>query len=116
MSLSSEQLLSWAKSAPSEKSKQTVRIFKEMIEEVFGSIVDIYLQGSYANHTNIKTESDIDIVVCFKSLPNRLLSQQTTSNLALAQLPYQSLPLLRNVLFNQLQSIYNFSLKKALKQ
>jgi hypothetical protein len=48
------QLREWAQ-APSKDN------------DTLGDQVDIFLQGSYANSTNIQRDSDIDIVVCHKN-------------------------------------------------
>lgn len=48
-------------------SATTYQFIKEKLERKFWTDVDIFLQGSYANSTNIKKDSDIDIVICYKS-------------------------------------------------
>jgi hypothetical protein len=66
MSVTEEQLTTWARS-PSEteegKSQNAVAQVTEAIRAKFGSNVSIFLQGSYRNRTNIKVDSDVDIVV-----------------------------------------------------
>lgn len=66
MSVSESQLASWAK-APSEteetKCQNAVTNITEAIRKKFGQEVRIFLQGSYKNRTNIKKDSDVDIVV-----------------------------------------------------
>jgi hypothetical protein len=66
MNISEEQLTTWSK-APSEteegKSQNAVSLITEVIRDKFGSNVTIFLQGSYKNRTNIKIDSDVDIVV-----------------------------------------------------
>lgn len=59
----------WAKppSRDNDKSASTYAIIKPLLERKFWSSVDIFLQGSYANRTNIKQDSDIDIVICYKN-------------------------------------------------
>lgn len=66
MSVDEAQLNRWAK-APSEteetKCQQTVSRVTNAIKKRFGNDVSIFLQGSYKNRTNVKLDSDVDIVV-----------------------------------------------------
>ncbi len=66
MSINEAQLNRWAK-APSEteetKSQRTVSRISNIIKENCDSRINIFLQGSYKNRTNIKLDSDVDIVV-----------------------------------------------------
>lgn len=66
MSVLEKQLCRWAK-APSEtaedKRKRAFGRIKRVIEAKFGSGIDCFLQGSYRNRTNVKLDSDVDIVV-----------------------------------------------------
>lgn len=66
MQISEDQLTRWAK-APSEteegKCQNAVRIISEAIQNHFGSDVSVFLQGSYRNRTNVRQDSDVDIVV-----------------------------------------------------
>ncbi len=66
MSVSENQLKIWAK-APSEseetKCQNAVNSITNAIRAKFGNQVTIFLQGSYKNRTNIKLDSDVDIVV-----------------------------------------------------
>lgn len=66
MSVSEDQLAVWAK-APSEteesKCQNAVSSVTSAIRKKFGQEVEIFLQGSYKNRTNIKKDSDVDIVV-----------------------------------------------------
>lgn len=70
MNISEEQLSRWAK-APSEteegKCRNAVNRITEVVKEKFGSDVSVFLQGSYRNRTNVKQDSDVDIVVLHKS-------------------------------------------------
>src|SRR3989339_1525459 len=69
MNISEEQLSRWAK-APSEteegKCQNAVSRITEAVKEKFGSGVSVFLQGSYRNRTNVKQDSDVDIVVLHK--------------------------------------------------
>ena len=52
-------------SGTNNKCKQTYFLVKERIEQtLIDDNFDIFLQWSYANSTNIKEDSDVDIVVC----------------------------------------------------
>ena len=66
MSVDEDQLISWAK-APSEteetKCQHTVKRITDAIRSKFGYDVSIFLQGSYKNRTNVRLDSDVDIVV-----------------------------------------------------
>ena len=71
MSISEEQLARWAK-APSEteegKSRVAVDRITKAIKAEFGSRVRIFLQGSYKNRTNVRLDSDVDMVVCYTNV------------------------------------------------
>lgn len=66
MSISEDQLTIWAK-PPSETEEDKCRTTRERIERAlhaeFGDSIRVFLQGSYKNRTNVKQESDVDIVV-----------------------------------------------------
>lgn len=66
MSYSDDQFARWAQ-APSEteetKCQYTIKLIIEAINDHFGSPVSLFLQGSYRNRTNVKNESDVDVVV-----------------------------------------------------
>lgn len=66
MKISEEQLTRWAK-VPSEteegKCQNAVSKITEVVKNKFGNDVSIFLQGSYRNRTNVKQDSDVDIVV-----------------------------------------------------
>src|SRR3989338_273819 len=66
MAISRDQIERWS-NAPSEreetKCQNTVERVKQIIRNHFGNDVYIYLQGSYRNRTNVKAESDVDIVI-----------------------------------------------------
>lgn len=65
-SVNEDQLRRWA-TAPSEteetKCQNAVRLITNAIKERFGSDVTVFLQGSYKNRTNVRQDSDVDIVV-----------------------------------------------------
>ncbi len=66
MKVTDEQLIQWAK-APSETEEDKSRATRDRVEKAlkasFGDGIRVFLQGSYKNRTNVKRESDIDIVV-----------------------------------------------------
>lgn len=66
MSISEDQLTTWAK-PPSEteedKCRNAVDRITSAIRGKFGDRVSIFLQGSYKNRTNVRKDSDVDIVV-----------------------------------------------------
>jgi tRNA nucleotidyltransferase (CCA-adding enzyme) len=66
MAINEDQLKRWA-TAPSEteetKCQNAVRLITNAIKERFGSDVTVFLQGSYKNRTNVRQDSDVDIVV-----------------------------------------------------
>jgi len=47
------------------KCTHTYIALEKVLKEKFGNSVDIFLQGSYKNSTNIKQDSDVDIVICY---------------------------------------------------
>ena len=69
MSRTEYELGLWATppSRDNNKSATTYAIIKPILEKKFGSSVNIFLQGSYANSTNINKDSDIDIVICYQN-------------------------------------------------
>lgn len=69
MPKTNEQIFEWSKppSRENDLSAKTYNSIKTKLEGKFWSNVDIFLQGSYANSTNIKQDSDIDIVIVYKN-------------------------------------------------
>ncbi|WP_146362262.1 nucleotidyltransferase domain-containing protein [Arthrobacter yangruifuii] len=69
--ITEEKLAGWTgPSSPTEKEKQerTERMIREAINEHDGfdgyrNDFSIYAKGSYANNTNVKSDSDVDVVV-----------------------------------------------------
>ncbi len=61
-------LQSWSKSGKNEMSKQTYYALKDVLSKKLEEYEPIiYLQGSYSNSTNVRDNSDIDIVLEFSS-------------------------------------------------
>ena len=102
------QLQSWAK-APSETEMGKIRHTREMVEEVLKQYLPVeeikkefnlstfkyvvYLQGSYANSTNIRYDSDVDIVVQLNSVFSYDASQLTQNERELHSLAYPDISL-----------------------
>lgn len=69
--ITEEKLAGWTgPSSPTEKEKQerTERMIREAIAahdgfDGYRSDISVYAKGSYANNTNVKSDSDVDIVV-----------------------------------------------------
>ena len=67
MTIPLEVLQSWAKPGRNEMSKQTYAALREvLLDNLDVDESDIYLQGSYRNSTNVRDNSDIDIVIEFE--------------------------------------------------
>lgn len=69
MALTEYWLQLWATppTRDNDKSASTYAIIKPILEKRFGDKVKIFLQWSYANSTNIRKDSDIDIVICYQN-------------------------------------------------
>ncbi len=69
MALSEQQIQNWSRAlSETENSKcvATVSTIRQILEDSFGSKVKVFLQGSYANNTNVRQDSDVDIVICYQ--------------------------------------------------
>lgn len=78
MRINEEQLKKWSVAPGTSRAKATYGAIKNALENselLLGKKVDIYLQGSYANSTNIKSDSDVDVVVQLNSVWNSDLSR-----------------------------------------
>ena len=71
MSIPESQLERWSKRGSITQSSTTYGSIESVLKDSdapFAGKVDVYLQGSYGNHTNVYgVESDIDIVCCLKT-------------------------------------------------
>ena len=71
MVISEEQLVTWSHQGSITQSSATYHTIKNALKtEVHPDIIkncEIFLQGSYANDTNIYAESDIDVVIMDRS-------------------------------------------------
>lgn len=68
MKITDEILSNWSKIASTDLCKHGYDFMKNRLENLDfiksnAQNFEIYLQGSYANHTNIRRESDVDIVL-----------------------------------------------------
>lgn len=63
-----DRLKSWSKPGLNQNSKDTYAKIKQLIENNISNPVDVYLQGSYANKTNVIDNSDIDVIVELKNI------------------------------------------------
>lgn len=80
MGIPEVQLDTWAKQGSIQGSSQTYNLVKETLEEdgtpYQGKDYEVFLQGSYGNHTNIFAESDVDVIIalsnCWQSDLERL--------------------------------------------
>lgn len=67
MPIPESQLATWARSVEAPESQRTADIIRNELKQVGTSVAatsyEVYLQGSYRNHTNIFRNSDVDIVV-----------------------------------------------------
>ncbi len=72
MALTEQQLISWSKplsTTEDEKCKRAVAQVTEAIRRKFNSSsVSIFLQGSYQNDTNVRLDSDVDIVARYNDV------------------------------------------------
>ncbi|MEX2347852.1 MAG: nucleotidyltransferase [Balneolaceae bacterium] len=71
MSISETQLSTWAHQGSITQSAKTYDSIKNCIDNISWKddvSYDIYLQGSYKNSTNVRGDSDVDLVVEFTSV------------------------------------------------
>ena len=70
MPIPESQLQTWSNQGVTVSSAYTYKAIRSALEDsghLSGRDIDIYLQGSYANHTNIRGDSDVDIVAELQS-------------------------------------------------
>lgn len=68
MAVSEQQLITWSRplsTTEDTKCKNVVKQVTDAIRQKFGYDVTIFLQGSYENNTNVRQDSDVDIVVSY---------------------------------------------------
>lgn len=66
MALNEQQLITWSSpvgTSEDQKCKNAISQVTAAIRAKFGTGVSVFLQGSYRNNTNVRQDSDVDIVV-----------------------------------------------------
>lgn len=66
MNFTEQQLIAWAKPVSTSEDQKCQNATSQIIAALkakFGSKVSIFLQGSYRNNTNVRLNSDVDIVM-----------------------------------------------------
>lgn len=108
MTVPEEQLIRWAK-PPSEteetKSQNTVSRIRKAIIRNFGSKVSIFLQGSYKNRTNVRLDSDVDIVVLYNQVFFSDISALSESDRQIYDIKYKNSNYTFNHFKNDIQHI-----------
>lgn len=71
MAIPESQLETWSHQGSKTQSAQTYAEIKSVLEDRNAPYADlnfdVFLQGSYRNDTNIRSDSDVDIVICLTS-------------------------------------------------
>lgn len=100
MAIPNDVLISWARPGKNEMSKQTYSALREVIQENIPGC-DVRLQGSYANSTNVRDNSDIDILVMCKGFsPSNQACQGPRPLSELKPFVYNSINGKRNYIFS----------------
>lgn len=71
MNFTEQQLINWSKpvsTSEDERCKNAISQVTESLRKKFGSKVSIFLQGSYRNNTNVRMNSDVDIVMRYDDI------------------------------------------------
>src|ERR1051326_3417660 len=72
MPIPEQQLDTWSGQGAIAGSRDTYATVKRALEgndtEYNGKSYEVFLQGSYCNDTNVYAESDVDIVICLKTV------------------------------------------------
>lgn len=66
MNFTEQQLITWSKpisTSEDQKCQNAISQITDALKAKFGSKISIFLQGSYRNNTNVRLNSDIDIVM-----------------------------------------------------
>lgn len=95
MALNEQQLIAWSSpvgTSEDQKCKNAISQVTTAIRKKFGTDVSIFLQGSYRNNTNVKQDSDIDIVVRHDGyyFPNLVMLNEEQKNIYHANHPTSS--------------------------
>lgn len=75
MVLSGQQLNTWSNQGAQITAKNTHQSIRTAIPSIGASTREIFLQGSYKNNTNIRGDSDVDVVVSLTSTYYRDISE-----------------------------------------
>jgi len=71
MTIPEAQLETWSKQGAVTQSKETYHALRNVLDDpkspYYSRSFSIFLQGSYANDTNVYADSDVDIVICSSS-------------------------------------------------
>ena len=66
MNITEQQLINWSKPVSTSEDQKCQNAITQITAELkakFGSKISIFLQGSYRNNTNVRLNSDVDIVM-----------------------------------------------------
>jgi hypothetical protein len=66
MNFTEQQLITWSKpisTSEDQKCQNAISQITDALKAKFGSKISIFLQGSYRNNTNVRLNSDVDIVM-----------------------------------------------------
>ncbi len=66
MNFTEQQLINWSKpvsTSEDQKCQNAISQITAVLKEKFGNKISIFLQGSYRNNTNVRQNSDVDIVM-----------------------------------------------------
>ena len=112
MAISKSQLETWAHQGAVTTAKSTADSIKNALNSYSdwpdGIDFEIYLQGSYRNSTNIRGDSDVDVVAQLNSIFYSNLSKEQKRVLGISPASYDWLDFRADVL-NALKSYYRQS-------
>lgn len=66
MNFTEQQLITWSKpvsTSEDQKCQNAINQITAALKTKFGSKISLFLQGSYRNNTNVRQNSDVDIVM-----------------------------------------------------
>lgn len=66
MNFTEQQLITWSKpvsTSEDQKCQNAINQVTKVLKAKFGNKISIFLQGSYRNNTNVRLNSDVDIVM-----------------------------------------------------
>jgi len=112
MKYSEDQLIAWSKPVSTSEDntcQNAIRQVSEALKAKFGNSVSIFLQGSYRNNTNVRQNSDVDIVMRYNDVFFHDLFQLSDADKEI----YQSRRVPADYTFNQLKIDTESALKKV---